>query len=1018
MLTFKKIVKFVSFTLLALFVLWCVALSFVFSPRFLTPRVEAFAQHYVKGEFKLKNIDVSLFDRFPNITLRIDSLSISQTKDSIDDLLFARQCRVAFEPLALLSKQVKINYCALSDASVYIYVDSLHGPLKCFNLPGESAPAAAEPIDTLAAAPADSATLDLSDYRLSLNRMVIDSVDMVINDRTRDFYTQIRNFGLDMSLQLSSHVSSMNLSTGFDNLLVWKAGELYVKKTSMGLESDILIDRDSMRISFSQADLRINDIDFKSSGTLQRDTIKSCIGVDITSSLNTPSLAEFLSLVPDAMLKDKDKITTQGELALDLIVEGNYSDSSMPTFTAKVKVDNAQARYATRPLSLDEVDCDAEIFYDPNVESRSYVALNNLFINTSGIIELAASSHISDFMGSPHVDLSLRSNIDFDRFSELFPLNDGLICKGSNQSDIKTNFAVQDIMNGNYAKLYIDGESTFKEMEITFDANKFLRDSSNTAYLYIKAHEGKMLFGDRLFTQNNSRTLRSSVNLSGLSYMAKSGEYMTIQDVTLSAGANFDRKSSEVNGLGIRGVAQNSSVGIEDLFSATLKTSDVTLTISPRNENHPTKVTAKILSEEIAAKELTFNTALSLSSANMNFAAEQAAEKEWDSAGTVAFANFGLRSEYFPLDINIYDTTVSLADRVLSLNNASVAVGESKFVASGSIKNVLRKFLVNPRAPLSGDLTIDASLLNVSEIMEASNQSYAMLEQKGAFTEEEKEEVEVVTPQVELVPTTLFRVPRGADFTFDLNIDKTIYEDTTIDNIIGKATLKNGAISLQQLSMHALGADAVGSMSYKNARRGGGANVDFNIDFAGMDINRIGELGESINAMFPMLKSFEGIVDFSIAGKTDLLRTSEVDYSTLRSAMSFKGRDLVLMDGETFAAISRMLLFKNKKRNLIESLEIYALVDKTKVDVLPFEMTIDRYTAYIAGDQVIDPATFDINYDYDISIIESPLPFKAGVTVKGDLNDFKFKLTGATLKKVDFKKQRKIYEEYRREMGM
>ncbi len=223
--------------------------------------------------------------------------------------------------------------------------------------------------------------------------------------------------------------------------------------------------------------------------------------------------------------------------------------------------------------------------------------------------------------------------------------------------------------------------------------------------------------------------------------------------------------------------------------------------------------------------------------------------------------------------------------------------------------------------------------------------------------------------------------------------------------------LKRGVLSLEKLSLKAIGAEATGSVIYRNIDREN-SNVAADINIAGVDINRIGEIMPSVHAMFPMLESFEGIVDFDLKANTNINNNSELDVPTLHSAMRFKGKNLVLMDSETFNDISKTLMFKNKERNLIDSLEVYSLVDGSKIDILPFSMTMDRYSAIIGGSQVIDPATFDVDYKYNISIMKSPLPFKAGVDITGNLEDFKFKVTSAKLKKTDFDEQRGAYNEY------
>ena len=57
------------------------------------------------------------------------------------------------------------------------------------------------------------------------------------------------------------------------------------------------------------------------------------------------------------------------------------------------------------------------------------------------------------------------------------------------------------------------------------------------------------------------------------------------------------------------------------------------------------------------------------------------------------------------------------------------------------------------------------------------------------------------------------------------------------------------------------------------------------------------------------------------------------------------------MDGETFAEISKMLRFKNKERNVFDSISVNLTVDDGKVTVYPFLLQIDRYQAAVGGTQ-------------------------------------------------------------------
>ncbi|MFI3286197.1 MAG: hypothetical protein R3Y08_06025 [Rikenellaceae bacterium] len=1068
-----KIFGIIGILLIILISLLSVVIGLIATPAILTPRIVEIAQKEIKSDISIKSVDISLFDRFPNVTLRIDSLRITQTKDSIDDLIFARECRVAINPFALVAKKLVVNHLSLKGASMYIYVDSLNGPLKHFRFNDN-----VEKVD----APKDSLdSFDLTAYSAFLRRLRIDSMQLTIDDRTKRFYTRVDNFGVDMSFNLSLKISKVDVVTGFSNLIVWHDGDLLVKKTAMKLDSKFLVDMDSLKLSFRKADVQLNGIDFKSSGSLRRDSTSNALMVDINSALSTPSLSEFLELIPSSLIAGKEKITTKGEVDLNFDIKGAYSEELLPTIAATIKVDNAQAKYASRKLSLESVSCDAYTFVDFNAPQNSYADIKKLHINTSGIIDLNLSGRVDNLLDNQNIDLALKSVIDFDRFTEVFPLNEGIICSGTNRSDIKAQFRANDILANNYANLFINGESLFQDLEISFDATKFEQDSTkNTAYLNMKAQEGRMLFGDRVRPDTDSRTLLATINFSGLNYQSKSGEYLSINDLELSAGANFDRVTSAVNGIGIRGVAQNTEVGIDSLFSSKMESSDVTFTISPKSEKHDTKIVAKISSQRISANEPNYSSDLRLSSVEMNLNMLRIKPKEWDMDGTVGFSNLGMYTELFPLNIKIPETNVSVTNRTIYLNNARLKVGESELLATGHINNLLHKIFVTPRIAISGELAITAPTLNISELMVATNSSVLMmsddesevetsevvdtiehkiLEATVSVATEEEAAIDLVAESAEVIEEfteetasqlsvqddgiivvsqqiadtlgvnntdslpgrrrpgppvegALFLVPRNIDFVFDLNIDKALFEDATIDNVVGRASLKKGELSLEKLSLSAIGGVAEGTMIYRNINRRS-ANIAFNMQLSDVDINRIGELVPSISSMFPMLDSFEGIVDFGIKATANLNSDSEIDISTLKSAMEFKGENLVLMDSETFADLSKTLMFKNKERNLIESLDVYALVNESKVDVLPFLMTIDRYQAIIGGTQTVDPVSFNVEYNYNISIIKSPLPFKAGVDIVGDLNDFDFKVTKAKLKGTDFEEQTQIYERYR-----
>ena len=109
-----------------------------------------------------------------------------------------------------------------------------------------------------------------------------------------------------------------------------------------------------------------------------------------------------------------------------------------------------------------------------------------------------------------------------------------------------------------------------------------------------------------------------------------------------------------------------------------------------------------------------------------------------------------------------------------------------------------------------------------------------------------------------------------------------------------------------------------------------------------------------------------------------------VDLPTLSAAAYLHGEDMVLLDGETFSEIAKTLMFKNKKRNLIDSISVELTIKNNQMEVYPFMLEMDKYRAAISGTH-----NFDMSFNYHISLLN---PLKIGLNIYGNLEKPKFKL--------------------------
>ena len=204
--------------------------------------------------------------------------------------------------------------------------------------------------------------------------------------------------------------------------------------------------------------------------------------------------------------------------------------------------------------------------------------------------------------------------------------------------------------------------------------------------------------------------------------------------------------------------------------------------------------------------------------------------------------------------------------------------------------------------------------------------------------------------------------------------------------------MKNQCIEVSDLKLRSSAANMDATLIYK-ATDTLQAYTGFALKMHEIRIDSLVQVIPSLDTLFPMLKSFEGVVDFHISAESWLDSTFMIDLPTLRAAAYLDGHNLVLMDGETFAEISKMLMFKNKKRNMIDSISVDLLVKDGVIEIFPFLLEMDRYKVAVGGEHNID-----MTFKYHVSLLKSPIPFRAGVDISGSLEKMKFRITKAKYK--------------------
>ena len=297
------------------------------------------------------------------------------------------------------------------------------------------------------------------------------------------------------------------------------------------------------------------------------------------------------------------------------------------------------------------------------------------------------------------------------------------------------------------------------------------------------------------------------------------------------------------------------------------------------------------------------------------------------------------------------------------------------------------------RGVLEGELTFESETTDVNELLalvsaeegsEEENIENAAEPQQNATTASSVEASEDSEP---------FLVPTNVDLTLNTLIKEAKVLDQTAYNLGGKVYVKDGVLVIEEMGFICNAAKLQLTAMYRTPRRN---HIYVGFDYHMIDINIQELIGmiPQLDSMMPMLRSFKGEAEFHLAAETYTNAQYEIKPSTLRGAASIYGKDLVVLDNETFSTISKLLMFSKKTENKVDSISAEMTLYKKEIDVYPFCVSMDNYMVAIGGRH-----NLDMSFNYDVNVLS---PVYLGVNVSGRLDDLDIKLAPCKFAK-DFK---------------
>ncbi|MDH6357594.1 AsmA-like C-terminal region-containing protein [Parabacteroides sp. PF5-9] len=1025
----------------------------VLPPEKLTPLVIEQTNRFIDAHLECEHVELTFWETYPNLGVKLtngrlishaaddDHLHIGVENLHSDSLLFFNQVTLSLRPFDyLFRKIISIDEILIDGLHFYGYVNR-EGKANWAiyqTEEGESVEVDApkEPLPTI-----------------DLKRVHITNAHFIYDDEQQDTYMEMDDFFLMLTGSFTGGGNQFEIETGSSSFLYTNPSYSLTNRLNWELKSRVEMSHNFSVATLTRAEMRINKLPFTANGVVFAMPESNNIRFDVNLGLGATDINELLAFIPGDYLPNRHRMEAKGSVMLDASVNGVLGDSIMPSVYLYCRIADGAYHMKDVEQGIENLSMDMDVFVDGVSPESSYLNLGSLVLeglNTS----LHVEGNVSNLLNTPSVDMQMKGRIDFTRLGEEFLNPDTFLIRGVADMDLGASFTSEDIINSRFDKIRAKGRldiDTFKVFSKPLDIDMLIADAHlvvgaverESRYLNVKDMLNAKLTVDSLnirykdeidtrvgkveLEANTAQVIDTTavipvtgqLKFEHLRTRMPDSVWVSVRQALVQGGlkASENNKRQPVAAMKI-------SVDTLKYFvaptrtTATLAESVFRLEALPyrdamrqqqatrrasRQANgtqtdsiHPSNRSVQRDSLRMQAFRARRDSTGRVRRESTTGSETNQLLRNWEARGSVQFKQMRVFSRLFPTVIRMGNTSVNFDTNKVTMTDARVRVGKSDFTLSGELSRIRQAMLRG--GTLQGEFYLTSDTIDCNQLMQAINRGMLFAEQLESAENQLLNSDEVIDEDEQLAQhqeidvidadTTdvLFVVPRNLNMTLHTKAKRVNYTDLNLENVEGKIIIRDQSLNLSNLSMKSNIGNGNLTMVY-TAKDRQGATAGFDLEMEQILVDKLIGLFPSIDTLVPMLRSFEGMVDCQITATCDIDSTMSMILPSLQSACYLYGKNMVLLDGETFTEISKTLMFKNKERNQIDSISVDLAIRDHKIEVFPFLLEMDRYRVAVGGTH-----NLDMTFNYHVSVLKSPVPFKLGIDVTGNMDDFKYKI--------------------------
>lgn len=466
----------------------------------------------LNAEFGFDKLNISLIRDFPKASVGLKGFWLKGIEEfDSDTLIYAGNVEVAVNVMSIFGNSgFDITKVLVEDTDVKAIILEDGRPNWDVMKPSDNE----EEEDTTT-----------SNFRIRLQKLTVDDMDIVYDDRQGGMYADIANFDATCSGDMAAEKTLLDLQAGIEALTFRMDGIPLLNKARIGADLNIDADLTNGRFALKENTLSLNAIQAGIDGWLAMPT-DTPMDMDIQLETSEITFKEILSLIPAIYAKDFADLKAEGSVSLKAFAKGKLEgDSLVPQFEAALIVKDGNFRYPALPAGIDDIQILAKVSNPGDDIDLTEIEVEQLSINMLGN-PFAITAQVKTPLSDPDFAATAKGTLNLGDVKNVYPL-EGITLNGVLKANMSLSGRLSYLEKELYERFTANGELSLRNMQLQMEGIPEVKIEQTTFTFtprYLNLSDTKVLIGKNDLTANcrfenylafalQGKTLKGELNL-------------------------------------------------------------------------------------------------------------------------------------------------------------------------------------------------------------------------------------------------------------------------------------------------------------------------------------------------------------------------------------------------------------------------------------------------------------------------------------------------------------------------